>query len=329
MDVKRVWVKDLRPGMTVTDTFMIQEVAEAKTQGGKGDPYVMVTIADKTGSFKIKQWKTTVAEFAAKQGDIVDIHFDVDEYKGRPGGTIRDVFPNHAADRGDFVKVSQYDPVHMWQKMRVIIDTFQDHHFKAVANGMFDDESTEAFVHAPAATSMHHDFVHGLLEHTTQMLECGSILLQLKFFEPLNRDLCMFGLMFHDFGKIYEYSTDPGFPKKLQGRLVPHIPMCAAKIYEVANRHAVPEIVRDHMMHVVLAHHRFLAWGSPVKFACPEAAFVHYVDNLHGDVFGMLQKMEGATTETVSHGVYDDKVTLIAEPFNSTMAKLKGVTGGF
>ncbi len=46
------------------------------------------------------------------------------------------------------------------------------------------------------------------------------------------------------------------------------------------------------MMHVVLAHHGRVEWGSPVTMNIPEAGFVHYIDHLHGDVFGWTQKLE-------------------------------------
>jgi len=87
--------------------------------------------------------------------------------------------------------------------------------------------------------------------------------------------------------------------------------------------------LRDHMMHVVLAHHRLKEWGSPVTFACPEAAFVHYVDNLHGDVFGIIQKREEAKEESISYGFGDQGTKILKESFNETLEKMKGVEGGF
>jgi 3'-5' exoribonuclease len=168
---------------------------------------------------------------------------------------------------------------------------------------------------------MHHAFQGGLLEHTLQMTECADALLKLPFFEPLNRDLCLFGILFHDFGKIFEYHPDHGFKKTIQGVLVPHIPMMGALIFETCNKFGVPEIIRDHLVHVVLAHHMQLAWGSPVIPAVPEAAFVHYVDNLHGTVFGWLQKIEankssGSEILTKWDGVNS---ALLATPFTTIL----------
>lgn len=327
-----VWVKDLKPGMKVEAAFLIQAVKEMLTK--KGDPFVILSIADKTGSIDVKVWGASLDpsykyHVGLKAGEVANLSIAVEEYEKRITGKvefIHSVDPNPIS--ADFYKASTYDPEEMWAEFCQFID-FKSSHFEVVAKELLDAESTELFKSAPAATGMHHAFRHGLLEHTLQMLQCARALLNLPFFAPLNHDLCMFGIMFHDFGKIYEYSTSAGFPKRVQGVLVPHIPMTAARIYEAANRYGVPEMVRDHMMHVVLAHHRLLEWGSPVKFACPEAAFVHYVDNLHGDVFGMIQKREEAVDETIKHGYYSDSVTILKQPFEQIINNAVGVKDGF
>lgn len=254
----------------------------------------------------------------------------IDEYEGRTGGTLVSTGPCSSQPYApDFHKASEHNPLEMWAAFQLFVKGYKHHHFSTVSSDLFDAESQSLFQEAPAATGMHHAFKHGLLEHTLQMLQIGEKLLDFPFFKELNKDLCMFGLMFHDFGKIYEYSTEPGFKKRLQGLLVGHIPMVSARILESANKFGVPEPVRDHMMHVVLAHHRFKEWGSPMTFACPEAAFVHYVDNLHGDTFGMLQKRAEATGESVKYGYGDDATTILKKSFNEILGETEGVIGGF
>lgn len=306
--------------MEFSSSFLVQEIKEHKKKNG--DPFVILKLSDKTGSVDGKMWDMTVESLPIKPGEILEFTVKTNLYNGALSCTITDYCdPDVAPDTNDYVKASEYSPEGMWVLFEHFISTYKSEHFKAVAKDMFDEESKEAFKLAPAAKGMHHAFYHGLLEHTLQMLQCGEALLNLHFFKDLNKDLCMFGLMFHDFGKIYEYSTEPGFNKRLQGVLVPHIPMVAARIYEVANRYAVPEEVRDHMMHVVLSHHRRLEWGSPVTFACPEAAFVHYIDNLHGDVFGILQGREASKTETFKHGFGSDAYTILKTSFNEIIGK--------
>ncbi|NBO55884.1 MAG: HD domain-containing protein, partial [Actinobacteria bacterium] len=204
----------------------------------------------------------------------------------------------------EFDRVSQFPVDEMWSRIVSAIVGMQNAQIRDIASDiMFGQGLEEAFKKAPAASSMHHAFQAGLLEHTSQMVEIAHKLFELPFIRnALNKDLCVFGILFHDFGKIFEYEHTGGFKHTIQGRLVPHIPMTAAIIFETANKLAVSEIVRDHLMHVVLAHHGKVEHGSPVDMAVPEAAFVHYVDNLHGDVYGWIQKMEETKNETVKHG---------------------------
>ena len=304
---------------------MVLEIKELKASNGK--PYVALKLADKTGQISAKKWDTE--SIPAKDGDICSVDFLVGEYKGKVDGTISSIFVAQPPyDMSDFVKASAYDSDFMWSKLALYLKGFESPHFKTVAEALFDETSRELFKKSPAATMMHHAFVHGLLEHTLEMLNCADVLLMQPFFEnTLNRDLCMFGIMFHDFGKIYEYSSEPGFKVKPQGLLVGHIPMVAARIYEEAGKIRVPDVIRDHMMHVVLAHHGIKAWGSPNLPACPEAVFVHHVDNLHGSVFGLIQAREAATTETFKYGFGDQQLHALKKSFDELVKEDE--TNGF
>jgi 3'-5' exoribonuclease len=168
---------------------------------------------------------------------------------------------------------------------------------------------------------MHHAFKGGLLEHTLQMLQTGETLLKLPFYaEVLNKDLCLFGLMMHDFSKIFEYSPTAGFKKTIHGVLVSHIPKTACLIELSADKFGVPDEIKDHLQHVVLAHHGCLEYGSPVDMATPEAMFVHYIDNLHGDIFGVVQKM--ATEVPAGAEIWKHPVTrknLVVKRFNEVL----------
>lgn len=310
--------------------FLIQSLKELKTK--KGDPFVVISIADKTGDLDVKLWETALSACTLMPSTVVQMELALSEYNGKLDGKVMSygkALDSHDYTACDFEPASKYQPNDMWESFENYLYGFESSYFESVAKDLFDSESTELFKNSPAATKMHHSFKHGLLEHTLQMLQCAESLLKLPFFSAeLNIDLCMFGIMFHDFGKIYEYSCEPGFKKRLQGLLVPHIPMVGARIYESANRFGVPEEVRDHMMHVVLAHHRLLAWGSPVTFACPEAAFVHYVDNLHGDVFGIIQAREAASGESFTYGFGEQRMVILKKPFDEVIRE-KEPTDGF
>jgi 3'-5' exoribonuclease len=249
-------------------------------------------LQDRTGSMEAVYWDYPGGTFSG----IFNVTGEVSEYQGRLQVKIQSIGPRVSTSDAEFEKCSLYLIEDMWGKLITHVDSIEHHDIKTVAEDiLYRGEFEAAFKLSPAATFMHHAFKGGLLEHTLQMCDMTSLLFTLPFFrDALNRDLCLFGVLFHDFGKIFEYDPGPGFKKTLQGTLVPHIPMTGSIIYESCNKYGVVEIIRDHLMHVVLAHHGEASKGSPVDMVIPESAFVHYIDNLHGDVFGMIQKRSEA-----------------------------------
>ena len=309
--------------MQVAELFLVAEITVGKTK--KNSDFARGKIQDKTGTIAAKLWDYDTAHgcHLLKPGQVVFIKGIVEEYLGQPDIKIEMVSEAHMfVDQSDFEKASKYQVGQMCDEFLGFVASFEAQLFEDVAYDLISNEQMfEAFCLAPAATGMHHAYKSGLIEHTTQMLKQAQLLLTLPFYKDvLNRDLCMFGVMFHDFGKIFEYSPDAGFKSTIQGALVPHIPMVAGMIYHSCAKLQTPEVIRDYMMHVVLAHHREVAWGSPVSFACPEAAFVHYNDALHGDVFGILQrKADNAQAEIVRHGQYK----IVNLDFSTILKELK------
>lgn len=327
--MKQVWAKDVVKGMSFTEEFLITNVMVRPTKAGNSK-FATFKASDKTGTLDCIMFSYGELDNGSlhiQEGRIVTLTGTADEYNGKPNFKVSVVSQDNHLPRSNFEKASEYDPNVMWEDFVEFFLKFEDNWFRDVAmeifglNDLKDLSAVDAFKISPAATGLHHAFRSGLLEHTLEMLEIGYTLLGMRTFKKLNRDLCLFGLMFHDFGKIFEYSSEAGFKRTVQGVLVPHIPMTGGLILEAANKFKVPEIVRDHMMHVVLAHHRRLEWGSPVTFSCPEAAFVHYVDNMHGDVHGILQKRAQAQPgeEIVKYGFGADTCNVIVKSFNDIL----------
>lgn len=308
------YISDLKDGVVAASDFRITDIQNSITKHGK--PYSRFKLSDKTGTLAAVFWDANPGA-ELKDGGIYHVEGDVGTYQSNLQVKVQLIGPRRTEGEHEFEKCTKYDINSMWDQIVYYISSFKSHQIKLVAEELFLSSGyQDHFRISPAATGMHHAFKGGLLEHTVQMAECADTLLKLPFFSPLNRDLCLFGILFHDFGKIFEYSSDAGFKKTLQGILVPHIPMMGALILETCNKFGVPEIIRDHLMHVVLAHHRTLEWGSPVVPSVPEAMFVHYVDNLHGDVFGALQKIEANPGKELVEHWNNGKFYLVGQSFN-------------
>jgi 3'-5' exoribonuclease len=168
----------------------------------------------------------------------------------------------------------------------------------------------DEFCKAPAATKMHQPWVGGLIEHTHSMLSIALPIIahyQNKYSSSkyFSRDKVLFGIIMHDFGKIFEYDVDsPTFQKTLLGKLENHIVKGPILIHEAAMtwyRYNVAtidfdfELEKAHLIHLVATHHGKLEYGSPILPATLEALLLHQIDMLDSQFMHALELVEGKT----------------------------------
>jgi 3'-5' exoribonuclease len=126
---------------------------------------------------------------------------------------------------------------------------------------------------------MHHARIGGLLEHSVSCLKIARELAELY---PVDRDLLVFGAIFHDVGKVRELSWDKGaFAYTTEGRLLGHVVLGERLVASyVASLPGFPEELRLRLSHILISHQGETEYGSPERPKTLEALLVHLVDNL-------------------------------------------------
>jgi 3'-5' exoribonuclease len=157
----------------------------------------------------------------------------------------------------------------------------------------FVKEFGERFKRTAAARKYHHARRGGLVEHTAQMMRVAAGIAPL--YPPLNVDLLIAGILFHDSGKLWENALpENGFVMGYDelGELVGHISIGIEIVNALWRKLSVEnadswknlsppsEDVRVHLLHLVASHHGEKEFGSPVEPRTPEAMTLHYIDNL-------------------------------------------------
>jgi 3'-5' exoribonuclease len=158
--------------------------------------------------------------------------------------------------------------------------SFENGHLRELFESLVSDEEFwEAFCEAPAAKGMHHARVGGLLEHSASCLRIADGLAEIY---PVDRDLLLFGAIFHDVGKVRELSWDAGsFAYTKEGRLLGHVVLGERLVAaHVAGLPGFPEELALRISHLLLTHQGELEYGSPERPKTLEALLVHLVDNL-------------------------------------------------
>lgn len=158
---------------------------------------------------------------------------------------------------------------------------------------LFLTDFGERFRRTAAARDYHHARRGGLVEHVAQMMRSAKALSTVY---PVNRDLLLTGVLFHDAGKLWEncYPADSfDMPVYESGEMLGHINMGIELINKLWRKlfdsgtadgwltlEPSNELVRMHLLHLIASHHGEYAFGSPVLPKTPEAVLLHHVDNI-------------------------------------------------
>ncbi len=147
----------------------------------------------------------------------------------------------------------------------------------------------------PAATSVHHAFPGGLLNHTYQMLHLLEGLYPVyPYSEDIKIERIIIGILFHDWGKLCEYNTEGETQENMY--LLGHIYMSANYLNNLLRELGIDKREINFIVHCILAHHGQMEYGSPVLPCIPEAQIITYIDNISAkaDVFNTSGNMEKA-----------------------------------
>jgi 3'-5' exoribonuclease len=245
-----------------------------------GSRYFALTLADRTGQTEARMWETAEAdEFAA--GDIIKVRGQVCRYKETLQlniERIRKAGPGEF-DLSDYVPHTDRNIEELWAELNGYVESFTDPHLKALLRSFLDDpEIAAALREAPAAKSMHHAWIGGLLEHIVSLL--GIADLAAKHYR-VHRDLLLTGVVLHDIGKLQELRWGTSFDYSIEGQLLGHITIGIALIdRKIAGLPDFPRGLRVLVEHLVLSHHGKYEFGSPKLPMVPEAVLLHYLDDM-------------------------------------------------
>lgn len=141
----------------------------------------------------------------------------------------------------------------------------------------FADKLFAPYSKYPAATSVHHAYPGGLLNHTYQMLHMLQGLYPCLPY-AIKVERCILAILFHDYGKVYEYNTQGD--KQPDMYLLGHIYLGAHKLQNVLEQKNIDSEEIKRIIHCILAHHGTREFGSPVLPCIQEASIVNYLDNI-------------------------------------------------
>jgi 3'-5' exoribonuclease len=301
--MRKTFVRDFRPNQDVTTTFLVQ--SKEIRQKRSGEPYLSLTLVDKTGEIDAKMWDNVAeAMHTFDRNDFIQIKGRVQVFQNRPQLTIHKLLRIDEAELSfaDFFPASERDPDEMFAELLEIIQGIGDPHLRALLGAVFDDpEIAERYRRAPAAKSIHHAYLGGLLEHALSL--CRLCRATAEHYRFVDLDLLLTGAVLHDIGKLHELTYQRSFGYSDDGQMLGHIVIGLRMIDDkLRTLPEFPPRLRTLIEHMVASHHGTLEFGSPKVPLFPEAMLLHFLDNLDSKMENMRatiekdQRLEGCWT---------------------------------
>ncbi len=279
-----VMIENFAVGNEIEGFYILKDAVLKTSSAGK--PFLAGAISDMTGSMEIKIWDYSgpVAANPEDIGKVAKIRGTVSEFKGNLQmivTNIRLALPTDSYDLSQLVPTAPIDKNKTVEEILDLINSLEDEDYKKLALEIFESHRT-AFERIPAAKSVHHSFVSGLLMHTANMLRTADFLSRL-YSNIIDRSLLIAGTLLHDFAKEYEFNfSNIGMVTEYstKGQLLGHLVMGAREVAEVAARLEIPEEKSTLLQHLILSHHGEPEFGAAVRPMCAEAELLSYIDNI-------------------------------------------------
>ncbi len=282
----RRFISDFSGPERIEGAFSIANAQLGKTRNDK--PYLRCLLGDKTGEMPGRKWTIDEGEFRRLPTDgFVWITGETQPYQGELQCIIHTIDPIEptAEQMRDLLPCSKRPADDMLAELTAILGTLKHPAMKALADAYLKDTFLiDCFKRAPAAKSMHHAYLGGLLEHTLALLKLADVVCPL--YPKINRDIVMMGLFLHDLGKTRELSYDRAFGYTDRGELIGHIVEGAIMLHDKAQ-----EVMRQTgtrmppgavmvLQHIIISHHGEPEFGAAKVPATPEAILVSMLDNM-------------------------------------------------
>ena len=288
------FINELKENDLVEEVYIVNNKNKALSKTGKY--YYAMSLIDKTGNIDGRVWQidnASIEDF--NNNDYVYIKGEVRSFNGKLQISVDKirVANKDEYDINNYFSTSKIPIADMEKELVQFIDKVKNQNFNKLLKAIFieDKEFYKKFIYHQAGKSIHHNYIHGLIEHTLSVAkDCDLIYHNYPY---LNYDLIITTALLHDIGKVYEINAIPVNEYTDDGYMLGHITMgfniIKNKIDEIGSFSHDEEL---ELLHCILSHHGTLEFGSPKEPMLPEAFIVATIDNLDAKMSYMNQILE-------------------------------------
>jgi 3'-5' exoribonuclease len=286
--MKNIYAADLVAGMElVNEPFLLEDVVQRATKDGR--PFLLFKLRDKTNQVGAVYWDTPDhVQTLAHDGAILLVSGQVVIYRDALQINVTDMNASSISELAEFLPASSRPCQEMLAELQQRI-TALGRPWQPLVAALLSEPFLSRFANAPAARSMHHAYIGGLLEHSLSMAALAELLAD--HYPSVNKDLLVTGALLHDMGKALEYEVAGGFSFSDDGRLVGHIVRAIVMIETAAASLDIDKAALRQLIHLVASHHGKVEWGAPVEPKTIEAVLLHQIDMIDSRAQGFLDHL--------------------------------------
>ena len=273
----------------ITSSFVV--ISKQAKPKKSGELYLALTLGDRTGHIEAKMWDNVTDHINIfEQDDFVKIRGLLNKFNGRFQLTLHKLrsMQETEVEFEDYLPRTTKDIPSLWRSLGEYVAGFRDPHLKALVQAFMSDSQIEhAYKNAPAAKTLHHAFIGGLLDHVLSLFQLCDLACR-NYPEMINRDLLLTGAFLHDIGKIHELTYARSFTYTTRGQLLGHMIIELEMLHQkIAQVPGFPDEYKTLVEHLIISHHGKYEFGSPKMPMFPEALMLHYLDDLDSKMEAM------------------------------------------
>lgn len=274
-------LNELKAGDDFT-SFLIITKCEVKT-AKNGKSFLNLELRDQSALLPAKVWNNfdDIAD-RIKEGVIVKVAGIIEEFNSALQirvDKIRLAVKDDNVSTDDFLPKSTRPLNEMIDEWNAVVGSISNNYLQILLKNIFTTENFNQFCRTPAGKGWHHAYIHGLLEHTLEIVKICDLMCVLH--SEIKRDLLITGALLHDFGKTEELSSDTIFDYTDKGKLIGHIVISAIEVEKASQ--TIPEFpteLKNQLLHLILSHQGKLEFASPVEPKTLEAIVLYQADEL-------------------------------------------------
>jgi 3'-5' exoribonuclease len=304
-EVAKTFVADIQANQEVAGHFVVAD--KHLRLARNGTPFLTLKLVDRTGEINGRIWERAVEmDAAVAVKSVVLLRARSEKYREELQLQVQEIAPVPRADidPSDFLPTCPLDLPELWARLQRLAAQIRQRPLKRLVNSVLQDTLLmERFRRAPAAKSMHHAYLGGLLEHTVSVAELVYRISD--HYSVLDRDLLLAGAIFHDLGKVDEFVYDLYIDYSDAGRLLGHMVQGLAIIEQkLGTVKGIPADQALLVKHLILSHHGEAEFGA-VKLPMTREAFVlHFADDLDAKMNSLTRILEEPRDENAGWSAY-------------------------